>query len=300
MIISACSVALTGCSNKAAQKNVEAMGNATPAASPQANPEGDVAKVSDQILDMGAAGNKVGVLTAGKLSLDGKEVTVAESCKSLSHNADFFVLPCGDHVEIVHADGAVEKKDQAADAAAMTASGTLITAKAGSKDVTVAGGKTFKVDDTTDKMIADGDNVVRINRTTTTIQDIDYHKNRQGGTLRVGKGVGDISGRDGVVLAGDTIGNQLAVYTADDVIRLHQTTPVAESPWAVAWDSKAKLAWAASTATNTAQGFEIAGGVPQQKRSVRTIANVRHMGFLNDGTMVLSSEHEVQKIKPAP
>ena len=135
-----------------------------------------------------------------------------------------------------------------------------------------------------------GEQLVRTWREDTTIQNLDWRNERGGGTLRVGLGVGAISaGDEGLVLAADTRGNQLAVYTALDVIRLHQTTPVPAGPWAVGWDSDRELAWVASTEGNRLTGFKLSSGVPQQASQLHTIADAQSMVINDEGTIVLGS-----------
>ena len=131
---------------------------------------------------------------------------------------------------------------------------------------------------------------MRLNRFDTTIQDIQLAKSRQGGTLRVGLGVGQAAfGEDGLVLASDATGDQLLVYTTGEVVRLHQTVPTDATPWAVAWDPAHKFAWITSTEANTATAYDISKGVPREQRKVSTVADAQNMVSLDDGTLLIGS-----------
>lgn len=91
------------------------------------------------------------------------------------------------------------------------------------------------------------------------------------------------------MLVSDNLGPQLAVYTADDVIRLHQTAPVDESPWGVAWDDVHDLAWISSTAENSLVAYDISTGVPVEEHRLDTVADVHNVVVLSDGTLVAAS-----------
>ena len=134
------------------------------------------------------------------------------------------------------------------------------------------------------------DTVVRVCSFDTTIQQLDWHGKREGGTLRVGLGVGKVAGgEDGLILAADSTGSQLLVYTSDDIIRLHQMAPVPKGPWDASWDPSNRLAWVSSTAENLATGYDISQGVPLKRAQVRTVPDARSIVSLDDGTLILAS-----------
>ena len=146
------------------------------------------------------------------------------------------------------------------------------------------------------------DSVVRTNRFDTTIQDIDWNGSRQGGTLRVGLGVGKVRGGEhGLVLAADSTGSQLHVYTTDDIIRLQQSAPVPEGPWDAAWDPAQRLAWVSSLASNTATGYDISQGIPVKRKHFATVADAQSIITLDDGTVVAASASGdgIQIVSPA-
>ncbi|WP_301924578.1 YncE family protein [Corynebacterium glaucum] len=297
------------------------MGNASPIESPSAtDPDGEVHEY-ESVLDLDTTDGLIAVRTADAITvgtLDEILDETAESwpleaeCGDVSANAGVFAVGCGTTVRTFTASGADELAvEHPATAATVTTSGEILTGSSDERNVWVYRDgelvKTISVARETDSLQAvpvDGqpDTVVRTNSFDTTIQDLDWNGGRQGGTLRVGLGVGKIAGGEqGLVLAADTTGNQLLVYTSDDIIRLHQMAPVPESPWGVAWDPADRLAWIASTASNLVTGYDISRGVPLERAQLRTVANARSIVSLDDGTLVLASAtgDGIQIITPA-
>lgn len=309
--LAAATWALTACGSpiEQAEDLAVSMGNATPAASPAAqDPTGAVHPFAS-VRDLDSTGDLLGVrtedsLVVGKLEqvLSGNATTYSldDACGDVSANAGTFAVACGDTIRLFREDGEESfAAETPVTAATVTSTGEVLAASDTDRSVWLykdgALERTFSAARETTQLQAvpvDGqpDTVVRTNSFDTTIQDMDWGKGRQGGTLRVGLGMGKIAGGDdGLVLAADATGSQLLVYTSDDIIRLHQMIPVAESPWDVAWDTSNRLAWIASTATNTASGYDISRGVPLVRASVRTVADAQSMVSLDDATLVLAS-----------
>jgi len=318
--LTATSLLLVAC-NAGPNPEVPDLGNAVAEVSPPSTaPAGEVLDLPAawaEVSDMEAAGDVLGLRSGTTLALgtleqlragDATEVEVPAHCGDLNASADTFVLACRDEVLLVDAaTGDVEKRSLAgtaaapADSAVLTSTGELIVGSAEESKVLVfeQGNdepvETITVAGHTSQLVAvpvegAGDSVVRSNFTSTTIQDVHWRDGRQGGTLRVGLGIGQMSvGDNGVILASDNRGGQLAVYTATDVVRLHQTHPVAGSPWGVAWDGERDLAWISTTADNTLHGFDLSTGVPEEKVTLDTVADVHNVIALADGTLVLAS-----------
>ena len=309
--------ALTACNSTVgvgADPNSAVYGHAEPAASPGAkDPAGDVVDF-DPVSDMAALGDVLAVRTADSLTVGSTQdfsadkaerVGVDESCGDLTASTSHFVLACGDKVLLIDPQNpsaptelAVEE-DAPITVAAQTSSGEVFV---GSKDSNKIGlykdgerDKTIKVEAGSDQLIAvpntDGaDGVVRVLRDDSTIQSLDWEKHRAGGRLRVGQGVGQISGGEGaVVVAADTVGKRVAIYTASDVIRLHQYRNTDGTPWATAWDSGRSLAWVTTTDNNLLQAFKVADGVPEAAGSLSTVADAQNVTVLENGTVVAAS-----------
>lgn len=288
------------------------MGNATPVVSPEAtDPAGDVVYDGTEFEMLVSTGEVLAGLTPSSLligsaedfrSEGATEVDIAEDCTGLAVAEDKFVLACGSQVHVYDPvdPTQVETTETVADATtAVLADGALITANANEEDLTIyrdgEDPKTLGAAHGTDQLIsverADAPtSVVRIFRENTTIQNVDLERDRQGGTLRVGLGVGQGSaGEDGIVVVSDSMGNQLGIYLYDAVIRLQQTAPTPEGPWGVAWDAHRDWAWVTSTGENVAIGHAISDGVPQPREEFNTIADAQHITVLNDGTIVTAS-----------
>ncbi|HJD78218.1 MAG TPA: hypothetical protein K8V93_04315 [Corynebacterium pollutisoli] len=314
--LTASSLLLVACNAGPTNPEVPDLGNAEPEASPAStSPAGQVIDVASEVSDMEAAGDILGLRSGGTLTLgtldafgsgDTTEVTVPEACADLTASADTFVLACGDEVLLVDAaSGDIDTRSVAdtdaapAASAVLTSSGELVVGSADDDRVVVfADGQeqdSITVAGMTTQLLAvpvDGadDAVVRTNHENTTIQDVHWRDGKQGGTLRVGLGIGQAAaGEDGIVLASDNRGGQLAVYTADSVVRLHQTVPVAGSPWAVAWDPERDVAWVTTTADNRLRAFDLSTGVPEEVGAVDTVADARSILVLADGTLVVAS-----------
>lgn len=298
-IATSTAVTLAACQQGSAPEPGPTLGNAVPVDSPEAtDPDGDtidLGEVSDLAYTGDAYAVRVGdellTGTLDELRKDPQPIDIA-GCTDVTANAGEILVTCGDEVRFIG--GETLKLEQPAASAVVLSDGSIVTASGTEahayvyRDGELA--DDFPVGGTTDELaVTDTDQVVRINRETSTIQDFRLEQGRQGGTLRVGVGVGTASaGPDGLVIVSDTSGSQIAVYTVSDVVRLHQTAPVAESPYAVAHDGT--LAWIASTSTNTATGYDITRGVPMEQSTVNTIANVRAMVATDDGLVLGGSD----------
>lgn len=285
------------------------MGNATPAASPQTDNANGRVMDFEPVRDLDTTEGLVGVRTDNALTIGSPEdfasgnatrYELASECGEASANAGTFAVACGDVVRLFGGSGEDSVQVEVpVTSATVTTSGEVLAGSDTERTVWVYRGgemvKKIPVARETDQIQAvavDGqpDTVVRTSRFDTTIQDLDWTGGRQGGTLRVGLGVGKIAaGEDGLVLAADATGSQLLVYTSDDIVRLHQMAPVAESPWDVAWDRTHRLAWVSSTAGNVAAGYDISRGVPRELVQVATVADPQSIISLDDGTLIIAS-----------
>lgn len=302
----------TACSQDVAE--TPDMGNATPVASPAAeNPTGTVLDYAAEVTDMEVAdGDILGLRAAESLAIgtvadfeagNQVELGVDKQCGDLTATGNRFVLPCEQGVYLIDAADPnldnLHQTEKPSTVAALTAEGVLITGNDVDEDVTVyRDGQdpvTISVQDPGTEMIAvpvddRHDAVVRIWNGTTTIQDVDYPNGREGATLRVGLGVAQVAGgEDGLMVVSDNMGDQLAIYNADDIIRLQMTTPVDDDPWGVAWDSVNSLAWITTLSNNELSGFKISEGVPEEQHSVATIADAQNVVVLEGGTLVVAS-----------
>lgn len=324
-LLAACGAPSDNESGKASSDQVVsgAVGNATPVASPQTGQApGEHIKIEGltrPTTDIERAGDVLAVRAGDQLILgsvdklwtgSAKVLEIGSECGDITATGDTFVLPCpvpieggvgGGVIYLIDAKNPnlknVRRADMKFTSAALTSTGEVIGGSSKEPDMWVFRGE----DSSNKKKIATGrkadeivtsqvegtrDGVVFIEREKTVIQGVDFTNNRPGGALRMGIGVGSIAaGENGLFLAADTLGSQLGVYTDNDVLMLHQTISTDASPWAVAWDTKRKLAWIASNATNKIQAFALDSGVPELRGSLDSPANLRHMAFDQDGNL---------------
>ncbi|MBM0261864.1 hypothetical protein [Corynebacterium macginleyi] len=290
-------------------------GNATPAPSPGGtDPIGTVINFKEDITDLAAVKDTIAVRTADQVHIGNqgdfaakkaKNIDIDSTCGDLSSSASGFVLACPDKVLLIDPSAPESPEEIAMDedfqvtAATQISTGEVFvtadnTAVVGRyKDGTRDG--EISVEAGSDQILAvpnaDGDDgIVRIQRSDSTIQNIDWPKDRAGGRLRVGQGVGQIAvGDSGVVLASDTEGGRIAIYTSDDVVRLHQYGVVDGTPWAVAWDDSRELTWVTTTDNNIAHAYSIDKGVPKSRGDFATLADAQNIAALSNGTIVVAS-----------
>ncbi|MCK2200140.1 hypothetical protein [Corynebacterium callunae] len=293
------------------------MGKATPFASPVSeNPDGKVIALpagQDEVIDMEVAtGDILGLRTAQTLSIgtvtqiekgEAQQLDVDKQCGDLTATGDTFLLPCADGVYFIDAAQPnldnLHATETPVTVAALTTDGELLVGNDQDASLTIyregEDPETFKVDAPNTQLIAvpvneRHDAVVRTWNENTTIQDIDYPNDKMGATLRVGLGVGQMAGgEDGLLVVSDEIGGQIAIYNADDVIRLQMTAPVDDHPWAVAWDSTNALAWITSLAENSLVGYKISAGVPEEQQRFSTVSDAQNIVVLSDATLVAAS-----------
>lgn len=307
---------LTACS-QIPNSEPENFGNAQPVSSPPSpNPAGVVYQLPSefaQVVDMEAtADDVIAVRSVEKLAIgtleqfqgnQTKVFNVDKQCGDLSANETSFVLPCPNGVYVLNSQTPelddLRDTEKPTVAAALTSTGELVVSEKDASAVTVYrdGAETKKIDvsEPVDHMISVPvkeryDAVVIDSIKNTTIQDIDLPNNRQGGALRVGRGIAQMApGEDGLVIVSDAGASQLAIYNADDIIRLQMTLPVAGNPWGVAWDAKNSLAWVSTLADNEVIGYQISEGVPQEKIRKKSVADAQNILVLKTGTVVVAS-----------
>ena len=294
--------------------NSAVYGKAEPASSPVATkPVGNVVAF-DAISDLAAVGDVLAARTEGSLAVgtandftEGRAATVSvdEKCGDLTASDRHFLLACGDTVLLFDPQQPDSPQELAVDeekpvtVAAEASSGEVFVGSGDSTTIGVyAGGERttdITVEAGSDQLISvpvsDGlDGIVRVLREDSTIQSLDWEKDRAGGRLRVGQGVGQIAGGEGaVVVASDTVGKRVAIYTASDVIRLHQYGNTDGTPWGVAWDAGRSLAWVTTTDNNLLHAYAVAAGVPETVGSMATVADAQNVAVLGDGTLVTAS-----------
>ncbi|WKD59285.1 hypothetical protein [Corynebacterium caspium] len=307
-------LALTSCSG--VESETLEIGGASPVLSPvqQQTPAGEVISLPAQftqasqlktengfIVVRGETHLGVGTLAqwrAGAMEL----VDISTDCGDFDIQDSTVVVPCGPKLLSFKLEKPQEISEyllgnpDGATAVAFLSTGEIAVANKQQKaiyiysglndSITTSSPREITVEAGTDQLLAShitggSDAVIRTRSVDSTVQGLDLTGMRQGPRLRVGLGFGTFAaGPEGLFLASDNRGEQLLLYTGEDVIRLHQSLKVAASPWAVAWDEHRKLAWIASTATNSVSGYTVSTGTPVLKENLPTIENVRAMDLL--------------------
>ena len=309
----AAAVALAACSPVSSQLeeiNQIEQGDARPAESPQASApvEGDVVETPGSVRALVALGDRVAAQVAQPPRLEIGRVDgtrwIPEDSVPLPADAGTasaapdgtVVVPFGDGVVLVEPSGEVRELDGLGPvtAAAVTADGRVLTGT-GDGHVVIwdsAGAELDRVDGLTSVdaiSVARDGSVTALSRPDTVIATIDPDEDGAGPALRAGRGAGmlDEFGA-GTVVASDTVGDTLLVYSTSPV-RLHQQFPVAASPWAVAEDESRDLVWVTSTGTNTVQAYDLGDGTGVRRAEVATVRQPDSLAVTRSGTVVVGS-----------
>ncbi len=127
-----------------------------------------------------------------------------------------------------------------------------------------------------DAIVAQGDTTVVLDRGQTSVTAIGADGRAQQ-ALRAGEGTTTLASDPlGVVLAADTRGGQLLVYSVDPLI-LHQAYPVRQSPYGLA--GSRTLAWVSQTASNRVVGYDLSTGIPVEKVHYPAVQQPNSLAF---------------------
>jgi DNA-binding beta-propeller fold protein YncE len=144
-----------------------------------------------------------------------------------------------------------------------------------SSDTTV--GARLKIFARVDALVAQGNTVVVLDRSQTSVTTVADNGTDADQALRAGDGattmVADPVGR---ILVADTRGEGLLVFGTDPLI-LRQRYPVRDAPFGLA--GSARLAWVSQTAVNTVVGYDLATGIPVEKARYRTVQQPNSLVF---------------------
>ena len=303
----------------------------TPDPSPQARKDlpgaqGEAAPGIKDVVSVERSGNqdRIAVLREGSLSIgspddvlraDAKIVEVDKSCHNLSTSAKGVAVACQDallefgpdakELKNVHVEGLVSSgtfADTGKAVAGAEGSDKIQYFDAegnntGSEVVTANSDETLLINAGS----GEPQRAAVIDRSQTSISDIDIDNAANNAALRIGQGVGEAAdgrGDDGVIVASDHRQQQVQIFSMLDVVRLHQEAPVGPSPWAVRWDFDRQIAWVSTTGDNQLTGYRINSGTPLPVAQFDTIADVRSIIDSPDGELLLISEDgEWQKLE---
>ncbi len=130
-------------------------------------------------------------------------------------------------------------------------------------------GAQLKIFARVDALVAQGNTVVVLDRSQTSVTTVSESGSEAQQALRAGEGATTMAADPvGRVLVADTRGDELLVFGTDPLI-LRQRYPVPDAPFGLAGSST--LAWVSQTATNTVIGYDLATGIPVEKVRYRTV-----------------------------
>lgn len=174
-----------------------------------------------------------------------------------------------------------------ADGAVLRVSGTAVQAR-------------LKAFARVDQLVAQGNDVVVLDRGQTSVTEINAAGTEAAQALRAGEGAtvmaADPAGR---VLVTDTRGDGLLVFGTSPLL-LRQHAPVRGAPYGVVGSST--LTWVSETATNSVVGYDLSTGIPVEKVRYRTVQQPNTLAYdEHTGTLfvVSASGAGVQEIPGA-
>ncbi|WP_051024623.1 YncE family protein [Nocardia aobensis] len=124
---------------------------------------------------------------------------------------------------------------------------------------------------TVDAVATTAEAVATLDLDQTTLTELDLDRDRPGLALRAGLGATHlISDHYGRLLATDTSGGALLVYTTDPLL-LRQRFPVGPSPYALAYDERSDTVWLTLSGSNQVVGFDLSTGIPEEVGRFATV-----------------------------
>jgi len=127
-----------------------------------------------------------------------------------------------------------------------------------------------------DALVTQGNTTVVLDRGQTSVTAIGADGRAQQ-ALRAGEGATTLAADpQGVVLAADTRGGQLLVYSVNPLM-LHQAYPVRQSPYGLA--GSRELAWVSQTASNNVIGYDLSTGIPVERVHYPTVQQPNSLAF---------------------
>lgn len=270
--------------------------------------------VSGQSEAPSIAGLSGGKMVVGSVSAwtDGTPTVVdlADNCQDLSRAADGgYSVACQDHVLVfdehgiktrdIHLDGTATTAVVTKDVASVTLAGEKKVKYFSLKDTDQGGETTVPIGEgAAQSLLVDPDAssgktkemAAIFDKKQSSLTGVYPGENKQGSSLRIGQGAGKIAGgQNGVVVASSTALDSLEVFTADDILRKHQTIHTDSTPWGVAWDAATRTVWVTSTGKNTVTGYDISSGVPIKVATMSTIADAQSVVVDSDGGLLIAS-----------
>ncbi|MBM7460961.1 hypothetical protein ACIBED_03300 [Rhodococcus coprophilus] len=301
---------LTGCSAEDASETIQTIEPATPAVAPSVTPTpaGTVRPLDYRVDDLivGETGTLAALADEGTrlLLLDDpaaepQVVTLpAEAATLVAGPGGTILAPASGVVaQIDTSDGTVAEVPVDADAvsaavlgdgrwAVGTSDGRVLIVDPGTSEVAETIGGLASAD----LIAVSGDSVAALDRRQTSLTSIDIADAHLGAALRAGRGATQLTTDPyGRVIVTDTTGDELLVYTIDELI-LRQRYPVGPAPYAVAYDDQRDLVWVTLTGSNEVVGYDLSTGTAEERHRFATVRQPNSVAVdPADGTLVIAS-----------
>ncbi|MHA3022011.1 YncE family protein [Mycobacterium sp. BMJ-28] len=156
-----------------------------------------------------------------------------------------------------------------------SADGAVLTLAPGDASDSVSA--SLKIFARVDGLVAQGNSVVVLDRSQTSVTEVDDDGTKAEQALRAGEGATTIAADPaGRVLVADTRGGALMVYGTEPLI-LRQAYPVHDAPYGLT--GSGTLTWVSQTAANTVVGYDLATGIPVEKVRYRTVQQPNSLAY---------------------
>lgn len=126
-----------------------------------------------------------------------------------------------------------------------------------------------------DGLAAAGDQLLALDAHQTSVTEVNVDDGALSGALRAGVGsTGIIADHYGRVIAADTDGGQILVFSTDPLLN-RQMGPVGKSPYGLADDADRNLVWVTLTGANEVAAFDLSSGAPVEEYRFPTVQDPR-------------------------
>ncbi|MCK0440742.1 hypothetical protein MUG78_15090 [Gordonia alkaliphila] len=119
-----------------------------------------------------------------------------------------------------------------------------------------------------------GDLVVVLDRAQSLVAPVDIATGSRKAALRSGNGATEgIVDSYGRVLVSNTRDSEIIGFFGQPIV-MRFRAPVADGPYALAWDEQQKLLWVSTTGNNAAIAFDLSTGEPRERARIATVGQV--------------------------
>ncbi|QNG18729.1 hypothetical protein G4H71_21985 [Rhodococcus triatomae] len=140
-----------------------------------------------------------------------------------------------------------------------------------------------------DGLAVAGDTLTALDRSQTSVTAVTVADGSLGLALRAGDGASALtSDHFDRVLVTDTLGDELLVYSTDELM-LRQRFPTGGQPYAVAYDDSADRVWVTLPTTNEVVGYDLSTGVGVETARFPTVRQPNSLAVDADGDLLIGS-----------